>query len=135
MPRETARKIETSPDLVHAEVVRDFAGSVAMTTHGSPTFSGVSGSSTVTTVRDSNLVAFTSAALKVTSTAGSPTTANLKRNGTTIASTTGGITPTATVSATQNTHTTPLNAPAYTVEAVGGTVTGTVTVDREQRLG
>lgn len=138
MGRETARQIETNPNLTHVDVQRNSAGTVQMT--GTATTTGLtanqSGTTTpFTTVLDQPPhVAFTSAKVVVKGGgAGNTGTAKLLRNGTTtVASTSSTGTSTTSVS---NTHASVLNAPTYSVQIVnaGGTVTATLTLSREQR--
>lgn len=138
MPRDTARKVETSPNLVHIDVLRNSAGTVQMT--GVTTTTGHTQTGTVTntpfstTINDPGLVAFTSATISGSGGgAGNAVTINLIRDGATIASTTGTG---AVTSAISNTHTTPLNAPQYSVQVIsnGGTATASFSLSREQRL-
>lgn len=138
MGRETLRRVANSPNLVHTEVLRDFAGSVQMTSISTTSGQTVKGttSSTVFTTKVDNEVAFTSAKITIKGGGGGNTaTANLIRNGSTILSTSS--TGTSTTSQTQVTHTTPINSPTYSlkVTASGGTATGTVnTLSREKRI-
>lgn len=130
MPRETSRKLGVDPNMVHAEVARDFAGSIQMDTANAHTgnFAAVTATDAgVVTVDD--LVAATTAKVNVTATTGTPTV-NLTRGGSTIATQTG----TGTASNTKAVHTSVLNAPSFGVKVAGGQATGTVTVTREKRL-
>lgn len=134
MGRETARKLATDPDMVHTEVVRGFNGDVSMDSANSFTASFASVTTTESAVKIDDFVAFTSAVLQVTSTAGSPSQATLTAQGNTITQITGGITANSTSSTSQNTWTTVLRQPTFNVNAQGGTITGNVTVTRENRL-
>lgn len=137
MARDTARKIETSPNLAHVDVVRNSAGTVQMTTSVQNTGNTQTGTATntvgTTYVNDPGLVCFTSATIKGSGGGGGNTaTLTLLRDGAAVATTSGTGAITTSIS---NTHTTPLNAPKYQAKVAsnGGTATWTVTVKREKR--
>lgn len=132
MSRETARKIETSPNLEHVNVRRDSTGSVSMTTHTTTTGKTATGTTTTTvfttTMRDPNMIGFTMAKISGSGGGGGNTaTVNLIRDGSTILSTSGTGAVTTTHTTTQ-THTTPLNAPQFKLQlkANGGTATASL---------
>lgn len=140
MPRDTARLLAESPNLVHVDVQRDDAGAVASTAETSSTGTVTGATTTETvfshTIRDPNLVAFTTASITVSPTGTGTGTAQLNRDGASIlntAATNGG---TSSTNQTGVTHTTPLNAPVYSLVV---TATGTedvnwsVSLSREQR--
>lgn len=119
--------------MVHTEVLRQFNGDVSMDSANNLSTNTTGVSSSTTLFKLSDLVAFTSATLNITGTSNSPTTVNVTANGTTIVST-ASPTAAATVSVSQQTHTTPLNAPTYVLNVGGGTASASVTATRENRL-
>lgn len=133
MPRDTARKLEQSPNLSHVNVRRNDQGVAQMSTVTTGVSISTTGtttiSTTVTTLTDPVWVNFTSAQITANGAgAGSAATAQLTRNGTaTVLSTS--ATGTSTTNQTGQTHTTPLNAPVYNLvlTANGGSATATLT--------
>lgn len=138
MGRQTARKMEVSGGLVHADVQRNSAGTVQMTTTTSTTNTTVTGTTTTTvlTFTAPDVLAFTSVSLSGSGGgAGNTATFNVIRNGTTLISTSGTAAATTT---TSNTLTTPLQGPQYQVQVVANGGSATVTnfsLSREQRWG
>lgn len=140
MPRDTERKLAESPNMVHVDVQRDSNGAVASTSETTSTGTVTGDTTTATpfthTIRSPNLVAFTTATIVVSPTGTGTGTAQLNRNGASVFNTNATNGGTSSTSQTGQTHTTPLNAPTYSLVV---TATGTedvnwsVSLSREQR--
>lgn len=146
MARDTARKIERSPNGDHALVQRNANGVVQMSqrTSFSNTSVTATGGTTVasTSAGTPNLVAFDAGTMTLSSGGtvsanATPFTIELRIDGSAVTSATAQTT-TATISldaGTTRTNTTPLNDPNYTffADVPGGSVTVAGTASRESR--
>lgn len=144
MARQTARKMQASPNMVHAEVLRTQTGSATMTTVTSGSTSTTA--DTTETIDDrasgNDFLAYTTATFSLTTTlTGNQTTATfiVRRAGTTVTQTTG-VTNTADTNVTlttSNTLTTVDSPPTWEFQLSfqnTGTLSYSRTVNRAQRI-